>query len=127
MSFFEVVFGFALGMAAHRIFWSFIGLGKIGIYMKDAEYHSLMMLVSVAESISYITQIKHNMMIDLKFPDSEVKLTKNMDEHNFKKWKETAIHSLKSAYPVEFRYISSYEDWESALVFLDKIYKKRNK
>ena len=127
MPFFEVVFGFVLGMAAHRIFWSFIGLGKIGIYMKDAEYHSLMMLVSVAESISYITQIKHNMMIDLKFPDSEVKLTKNMDEHNFKKWKETAIHSLKSAYPVEVRYISSYEDWESALVFLDKIYKKRNK
>ena len=78
------------------------------------------MLASVTESVSYIQYIKYKAMDDAKIAESEVRLTKNLDDHNFSLWKSTVINNLTSAYPKSIP--PSFKTWEQALKLLDRIY-----
>ena len=115
--------GFLIGILFHRMFQNLFGFTWAVLFFKEIEKNSLLMLISVAEAIAYIQQIKYNAMVELEVPESTIKLTKNIDQQNFELWKTTVITNLTSYYPRLMQ--PSYKTWEEALKLLDKIYHKK--
>ena len=116
--------GFVLGAAAYRIISAFIELGQIGLYIREVEKNALVMLATSAESIAYIQTIKYNTMKDMDLPANTIKVTKNIDDYNFDKWKNAAVSNLLAAYPEKLRGFARYVDWPTAMDFLNKVYKR---
>ena len=123
----SMLLGISIGAVIYRIVSSFIELGQTGLYVREAEKNALVMLACVAESIAYIQTIKYNTMEDLDLPENTVKLTKNIDDYNFDKWKNSAISNLLAAYPERYRNFPRYVDWPTAMILLNKIYKRGHK
>ena len=113
---------FVLGILAARTFTVLMTLGELGLMVRQVEKNCLIMLASVAESISYIQSIKFQTMTDLKLDENLVKRTQNIDEHNFKMWRDSAVKNLHSSYPERFKDEAKYYDWKTAMDFLDKVY-----
>ena len=125
MDMFSVGCGFLAGLITLRMCVGIVGLGRVGTFFKQIEKHSILVLASVAESLAYIQQVKINSMVDSGYPEDTIKMTKDVDEHNFELWKASVITNVTSNYP---KYISpSYETWDEALELLDMIYHKRRK
>jgi len=122
MEYLPLFLSFVLGILAARTFTILMTLGQLGLMVKEVEKNCLMMFASVAESVAYIQSIKFQTMTDLKLDENLVKRTQNIDEHNFKMWKNSAVKNLHSSYPERFKDEAKYYDWKTAMDFLDKVY-----
>ena len=120
----SMLLGFVLGVVVYRILSSFVDLGQIGLYIREVEKNALVMLATSAESIAYIQTIKYNTMKDMGVSENLIKITKNVDDYNFDKWKNSAVSNLLAAYPEKFRSFPRFVDWATAMEVLNKIYKK---
>ena len=124
MEYLPLFLSFVLGILAARSFTILMTLGHLGLMVKEVEKNCLMMFASVAESIAYIQSIKFQTMTDLKLEENVIKRTQNLDEHNFKMWKNSAVKNLHSSYPERFKCEAKYYDWSTAMDFLDRIYQQ---
>ena len=124
MEYLPLFLSFVLGILAARSFTILMTLGQLGLMVKEVEKNCLMMFASVAESVAYIQSIKFQTMKDLKIEESVIKRTQNLDEHNFKMWKNSAVKNLHSSYPERFKQEAKYYDWNTAMDFLDRVYQQ---
>jgi len=124
MDYLILFLAFLAGIFAARAFTALMTLGELGLMVKEVEKNCLLMFASVAESVSYIQSIKFQTMKDLKLDENLIKRTQNIDEHNFKMWKDSAVKNLHSSYPERFKQEAKYYDWKSAMNFLDRIYQR---
>ena len=124
MEYLPLFLSFVLGILASRSFTILMTLGQLGLMVKEVEKNCLMMFASVAESVAYIQSIKFQTMTDLKMDKNTIKLTENVDEHNFKRWKRAAVTNLHESYPKMFKDSAKYYDWKTAMDFLDRIYRQ---
>ena len=122
MDYLILFLAFLAGIFAARAFTALMALGQLGLMVKEVEKNCLVMLASVAESVAYIQSIKFQTMTDLKLDENLIKRTQNIDEHNFKMWKQAAIRNLHSSYPDKFRHEAKHYDWKASMDFLDKVY-----
>jgi hypothetical protein len=124
MDYLILFLSFVAGIFAARAFTVLMALGQLGLMVKEVEKSCLVMLASVAESVAYIQSIKFQTMTDLKLDENLIKRTQNIDEHNFKMWKNSAVKNLHASYPERFKQEAKYYDWKTALDFLDKVYRQ---
>jgi len=122
MEYLPLFLSFVLGILAARSFTILMTLGQLSLMVKEVEKNCLMMFASVAESVAYIQSIKFQTMKDLKLDENLIKRTQNIDEHNFKMWKNSAVKNLHSSYPERFKHQAKYYDWKTAMDFLDRVY-----
>jgi len=119
--------GFFSGVFVYRVLSSFMELGQIGLYVREAEQSALVMLATTAESIAYIQSIKYRVMKETETPEHTIRLTKNVDDYNFDAWKNAAVSRLLAAYPEKYRGMARYVDWETGMKLLNKVYTKSHK
>jgi|TARA_R110002124_G_scaffold142082_1_gene306895 hypothetical protein len=124
MEYLPLFLSFVLGILAARSFSILMTLGQLGLMVKEVEKNCLMMFASVAESVAYIQSIKFQTMTDLKLEENVIKRTQNIDEHNFKMWKNSAVKNLHASYPDRFKDEAKYYDWKTAMDFLDRVYQQ---
>ena len=122
MSYLELFLSFMLGVVASRILDSFRINRSLVVMIREAERSCLIMLATAAESVAYIQSIKFSTMEQMGIEENTIKLTKNVDDQNFKQWKQSAINNLHSAYPDNFKNIPKYYSWKQAMNFLDGVY-----
>ena len=122
MDYLIMFLSFVAGIFAARSFTVLMTLGHLGLMVKEVEKNCLIMLASVAESVAYIQSIKFQTMKDLKLEENVIKRTQNIDEHNFRMWKQAAVRNLHSSYPERFKHQAKYYDWKTAMDFLDRVY-----
>ena len=122
MDYLILFLAFLAGIFAARAWTALMTLGELSLMVKEVEKNCLLMFASVAESVSYIQSIKFQTMKDLKLDENLIKRTQNIDEHNFKMWKNAAVKNLHTSYPERFKHEAKYYDWKTAMDFLDKIY-----
>ena len=122
MDYLILFLAFLAGIFAARAYTALMTLGELGLMVKEVEKNCLLMFASVAESVAYIQSIKFQTMKDLKLDENLIKRTQNIDEHNFKMWKNAAVKNLHASYPERFKDEAKYYDWKTAMNFLDKIY-----
>mgnify|MGYP001245450944 CR=1 FL=1 len=120
MDILSLIFGFLFGLVTYRMIENLFGIGYAILFFKEIEKHSLLMLASVAESVSYIQYVKYKTMVESEVPENTIRITKNLDDHNFSLWKSTVINNLTSAYPKTIP--PAFKTWEQAIKLLDKIY-----
>ena len=120
----SVIIGFVFGLLFYRLFRNILGVTYAALFFRQVEKHSLMMLISVSEAISYIQQIKYGAMVEAEVPESTIRLTKNIDKQNFELWKSTVITNLTTNYPKNLK--PAYKTWSEALKLLDKIYDRKH-
>ena len=116
--------GIIIGATIYRVISYFIDLEQVGSYIAEVEKRALIMLATTAEATSYIQSIKYNVMKDLNLPENTLKVTKNLDDYQFGKWKDAAVVALLEAYPDRHKNRARYVDWKSAMKLLDEIYKR---
>ena len=116
--------GFLFGIIAYRMISTFWDLGQLASYVREAEKSALVMLATAAESVAYIQTIKYNSMKEVGIDESTIKMTKNVDDYNFRAWKNSAVSNLLAAFPEYYKKNARYIDWNTAMDFLDKIYHK---
>ena len=119
--------GLFSGIFIRGVLSSFMDIGRIGLYIREAEKNALIMLATAAESIAFIQSIKYRAMKDMGISEATIKLTKNIDDYNFSAWKNSAVSKLLAAYPENFKGLKRYVDCNTAMDFLDKVYKKGHK
>ena len=119
--------GFFSGIFTYSVLSSFIGMGCIGLYIREVEKSALIMLASSAESIAFIQSIKYKTMKEMGISTDTIQSTKNIDDYNFSAWKNSAVSKLLAAYPEKYRSLKRYVDWNTAMDFLDKVYIKGHK
>ena len=124
MEYLPLFLSFVLGILAARSFTILMTLGHLGLMVKEVEKNCLMMLASVAESIAYIQSIKFQTMKDLELDENTIKSTRNVDQHNFDRWKSSAVNNLHLSYPKMFKDVAKYYDWNTAMDFLDRVYQQ---
>ena len=124
MDYLILLLSFVAGILAARAFTFLMTLGELGLMVRQVEKNCLIMLASVAESVAYIQSIKFQTMTDLKLDENLIKRTQNIDEHNFKMWKDSAVKNLHSSYPERFKDEAKYYDWKTAMKFLDRVYQQ---
>ena len=113
MDYLILFLAFLAGIFAARAWTALMTLGELGLMVKEVEKNCLLMFASVAESVSYIQSIKFQTMKDLKLDENLIKRTQNIDEHNFKMWKDSAVKNLHSSYPERFKDEAKYYDWKT--------------
>ena len=119
--------GFFSGIFTYSVLSSFIGIGRIGLYIREVEKNALIMLATSAESIAFIQSIKYRTMKENGISADTIQSTKNIDDYNFSAWKNSAVSKLLAAYPEKYRSLKRYVDWNTAMDFLDKVYIKGHK
>ena len=119
--------GFFSGIFTYSVLSSFIGIGRIALYIREVEKNALIMLATSAESIAFIQSIKYRTMKENGISADTIQSTKNIDDYNFSAWKNSAVSKLLAAYPEKFKGLKRYVDWNTAMDFLDKVYKKGHK
>ena len=122
MFYLELFLSFILGISASRIFDVYQTNLHLVRTVREAERSCLIMLATAAESVAYIQSIKFSTMEQMGIEENTIKLTKNVDDQNFKQWKQSAINNLHSAYPDNFKNIPKYYSWKQAMNFLDGVY-----
>ena len=127
MDYLILMLSFVAGVVGSRIFTITITWAQLIAMIREVERDSLFMLASVSESVSYIQSIKMKTMVDLNIDEKTIEDMRSIDEHNFDRWKEAAINNLHSSYPAKFRKLPKYYNWQTAMLFLDKIYFKNKK
>jgi hypothetical protein len=127
MDYLILMLSFVLGIVASRIFTVTITWAQLIAMVREVERDSLFMLASVSESVSYIQSIKVKTMVDLNMDEKIIEDMRSIDEHNFGRWKESAVNNLHSSYPAKFRKLPKYYNWQTAMLFLDEIYFKDRK
>jgi|TARA_R110000787_G_scaffold42714_1_gene104954 hypothetical protein len=119
--------GLFSGFFLYGVLSSLLDVGRIGLYIREAEKNALVMLASAAESIAFIQSVKYKVMKEMGIPQNTIQATKNIDDYNFSAWKNAAVSKLLAAYPEKFRGLKRYVDWNTAMNFLDKVYVKGHK
>ena len=122
MDYLVLFLSFLAGIFAARAFTALMAMGQLSLMVKEVEKNCLVMLASAAESVAYIQSIKFQTMTDLKLDENLIKRTQNIDEHNFKTWRDSAVKNLHSSYPRIFKDEAKYYDWKTAMDFLDRVY-----
>tara|TARA_Y100000310_G_C20464194_1_gene706816 strand:- start:254 stop:640 length:387 start_codon:yes stop_codon:yes gene_type:complete len=119
--------GFFSGIFTYGVLSSFMDMGRIGLYIREVEKSALIMLATSAESVAFIQSIKYKTMKEMGISADTIQSTKNIDDYNFSAWKNSAVSKLLAAYPEKFKGLKRYVDWNTAMDFLDKVYKKGHK
>jgi len=122
MFYLELFLSFILGILGSRMFETYQTNRHLVKTVREAERSCLIMLATAAESVAYIQSIKFSTMEQMGIEENTIKLTKNVDDQNFKQWKQSAINNLHSAYPDNFKNIPKYYSWKQAMIFLDGVY-----
>jgi hypothetical protein len=88
---------------------------------RTVELQCLQLLALSLEDAVFLKETKRNIMRQLKvFDENQIKVANNEDKYNLNKWKENSVRRLLETYPENYRGVSPFEDWSSAMSWLEK-------
>tara|TARA_R100000008_G_C3565415_1_gene158845 strand:+ start:321 stop:707 length:387 start_codon:yes stop_codon:yes gene_type:complete len=107
-----------LGMAIWGFFSYIFNAARQLFYLRQTEKIAILMLATVIEDIEYIKMLKYKTMEEQDVHENKIKVARNLDEENLKRWKDMSIKNLISVYPRKLRGTVKYHDWKSAINWL---------
>ena len=118
-----ILFGIFAGFLLRGIYNStFISKAEL-ILFKEIEVHCLRLLIITYEDYVYLKEKKAMMMHKMGIEENEIKMVKNVDEANIKRWQHTSINKFLLAIPPRFKRHVEYRYWRGAMAYLNKFIK----
>ena len=119
------VLWFFVGLFTQKIISALFGYGRVALFAQDIILYSIRLLISIAEDVANIRQLKYLQMKKTGATDAAIELAKEMDEKTFDNWKGSVIYKFHTTYPRQLRGLVKFSTWEEALTVLTKELKKR--
>ena len=118
-----ILFGIFAGFLLRGIYNStFISKAEL-ILFKEIEVHCLRLLIITYQDYVYLKEKKAMMMHKMGVEENEIKMVKNVDEANIKRWQHTSINKFLLTIPPRFKRHVEYRDWRGAMAYLNKFIK----
>ena len=115
---------FILGYILSRVFAGIHKATKGLLLFKQSEIDCLKMLAISAEHSAYAQEVRK---ILVKSPDLPIEILNvlkvqiNLHDYVVESWKRSSIENLIQSYPLKRRRHIGYNDWESAMEYLDTV------
>jgi len=116
---------FFVGVISHKVMSMLLGYGRVALFAQDVVRCSLRLLVSLAEDVAHLRELKYLQMKKGGATTDAVQLAKEMDERTFDNWKTSIIYKFHSAWPRQMGGVVKFQTWADALEVLTKEMKKR--
>ena len=85
-------------------------------YVNEVLIKILLIAVTIMEDIEYIKSTKYHMMGECGYDENEIKAQKNIDDHDFRKWKAMVIRSIVTRHP--YPKDLEFNSWDGAILYL---------
>tara|TARA_R110000824_G_scaffold185997_21_gene367223 strand:- start:3621 stop:4031 length:411 start_codon:yes stop_codon:yes gene_type:complete len=115
---------FAAGIFSYRILSALFTYGHLAVYVAAFNKQALTALGTVAADLSTARDIKYKYLHRTGVSKDTLAETQELDEKTFNNWKASAIANLLMHFPKNYRFLLKYEDWESAMRELNRLYKR---
>tara|TARA_R110000787_G_scaffold19486_2_gene58387 strand:- start:342 stop:635 length:294 start_codon:yes stop_codon:yes gene_type:complete len=93
--------------------------------LKGAEITALKIIVTLAEDVSFMREIKYMNLEKSGASPSQIEIVKVIDDQTLQNWKDSVINKIIHAYPHSYRDRLAYQDWKGALKYLDHLAKNK--
>lgn len=114
---------FACGAMSYKIFSSLLQYGGGIIFMQEMNDSLLKLLGSLFEDFVFIKELKYKTLKESGADENQIALTKSVDEQLLTTWKRELINRFLNSYPKRYHGLLRFNDWDTAMAHLDKIYK----
>jgi len=120
-------FAFVCGIL-FNVFWGYVlGLGYGIRVFQNTMADCILMMAKNVQSVYEINQLKY-MALDIMDRDEKyIEFQKKIDEREATSLKNTVIRNLINSVPSRFNSVLQFHDWDSAMGYLDEIYKGETK
>ena len=110
-----------------NVFWGqVLGLGYGLMTFQKSIVDTLTLLARNIQSMYEIQQLKHMHYDILERDQKYIDFQKAIDEREMRSLKNTVIRNYINAVPPRYNHLIKFHDWDSAMLYLDKLLKERN-
>jgi hypothetical protein len=120
----EIILSFIAGMAFMRFSSWIIDLGYSTIMMKRSIKDCLTVLASSIQANIEAHEIKYNALEIAERPDKYIEFQKKVDKGQLVVLQKTIIRNFIASIPPKYNHLIHFDDWNSAMVYLDKQFKR---
>jgi hypothetical protein len=126
ISFLILLLVFICGILFNIIWGQALGLGFGMIAFRNSIADALLMLTKNIQTAQEIQQLKqmHYELIDRD--EKYIEFQKKIDDREIKSLKDTIIRNYINAIPPRYNHLIKFNDWNSAMQYLDNILKERS-
>lgn len=124
---FTILVAFVSGIL-FNVFWGYIlGLGYGAMAVRKAMLDCLLIMVKNIQSIYEIQQLKYMSYEMLDRDEKYVEFQKQIDKNEMNSLKNTLIRNYINSVPPKYNDMVKFNDWDSAMLFLnDELKKERS-
>ena len=113
---------FLSGALLYLVLSKLIYVSQAVVFFRDIQLHSLWLLKRLQDDITFMREIKYEVMEDCKLPPDQIKHIKAIDSEVLTFWKESIIMKFKDSLPLKYKVIVSFNSWDEAM----KLFKENN-
>ena len=122
-----VVLGFCCGVFATYYLARFMEIIHMWRLLRQVIAHMLLMCLTIVENVEFLNTLKVKAMYEADFSDKQIASFQEVWEQTLTNWQNSAILSMVEKAPPSFRSMMPFEDWKSAMRFLNQERKDQNK
>ena len=111
---------FALGYITHKSISSMISLGRTMILCKQMILDCLFISLQISEDVSFIRAIKTKELHDLGVNEKTIKHSMTIFDRTMNDWKDMCVRKILVSYPMIARGQLKFDDWDSAIKYLQE-------
>ena len=120
---FKSLVWFFTGAMSYKLLSSFLQYGNGIIFMQEMNDSLLKLIGFLFEDFVFIKELKYKTLIESGATEEDLALVKSVDDQLLNTWKRELINRFLNSYPRRYHSLLKFQDWESAMAHLDKIYK----
>jgi len=118
---------FMSGVFFYRLMIRIMSYTHMFHFLEKILVKGLLMLSTIAMSGALMFETKYSSMKEAGINEDDIVRTKRIDKLIFEQWANSAILDLKVFFPKEYEKLITFNDWDSAIDFLNEKLKKENK
>ena len=122
----ELIWFFA-GIFAYRTLTMLLVYGHMSVLVQSVTDQTLKMMGTVAEDVGFIRQTKYKHMAESGQTEEAIKAIREVDDRSYNIWKSMCVSHMLGNYPQPYRRSLKFEDWDSAMLELDRLHKRESK
>ena len=112
---------FLFGIQTHRTFATYKSAKASILLLQSAQMTSLLILVKTLQNYSYVKTFGCNQMIKKGATEDEIQSYSKLIDNDIEFFKKTSISQILKDTPEHFTAITAFEDWDSAMAYLQKL------
>jgi len=116
---------FMFGYVTHRTFWTYSNAKSSLILLQSAQMTSLLILARCMQNYSHVRTFGSNQLIKNEATEDEIQNYKKFIDNEIEYFKDSSIKYIVRNTPDHFMPMIQFDDWDSAMRYLDNLNKTR--